>query len=420
MAAVLGLPSRDQIAAFDAAERMRLVQQLHQAECELAAARADLLGVMEASGDHHADGHGRIANLVVALTNTSQTDANFQVKSMRTLWLLPDVHERLRSGRIGEAQVQSIAAVYGNPRVRDFLPVVEDQLLEWADAPHPEFDSMVRDFARLADADGAEQRDRARHERRSLHLSQSGDGFHGTFGCGNTQGAEIAMVLDHFARLEFEADWADAKARVGDQVTTGDLARTAEQRKMDALQAICLAAASATPGLKPPNPLVNIVMDVRTFDETVQYAATGVRPAPDFTDLASRCCHTEDGVHIPPADALAAMIQGHVRRRVVDDLGVTIDLGRRKRLFTGNARDAVMLRSTHCVWAGCNVPTSRCEADHTQPWQQQGATDASAGSPLCDRHNRWKTRGFTTRVDDHGRWHTHRPDGTNINSPPGT
>ena len=266
------------------------------------------------------------------------------------------MHEGLRSGGFGVAQVQSVAGVYGNPRVRDFLPVVEAQLLEWADAPHDEFDSTVRDFARLADAD----------------------------------------------------------------VTSNDLARTAEQRRMDALQAICLAAASATPGLRPPNPLVNIVMDVRTFDETVQWAATGQRPAPDFADIASRRCHTEDGVRIPTSDALAAMLQGHVRRRVVDDRGVTIDLGRRKRLFTGNARDAVMLRATHCVWAGCNVPTSRCEADHTTPWEQSGVTDANAGGPLCDRHNRWKTRGFTTRVDDHGRWHTHRPDGTNINSPPGT
>jgi hypothetical protein len=50
---------------------MRLLQQVHQAECELAAARADLLGVMEAQGDHHADGHRRISNLIVALTNTS-------------------------------------------------------------------------------------------------------------------------------------------------------------------------------------------------------------------------------------------------------------------------------------------------------------------------------------------------------------
>jgi hypothetical protein len=337
---------------------------------------------------------------------------------MRTLRVLPEVRKRLATGEFGVAQVHSLTGAYRNPRVRDFLPVIEDQIVDWADLPHDEFDARVNEFARLADADGTEQRDNARHRRRSFHLSQSGDGFHGSFGCGNTQGVAIKKVLDHFARKEFDADWAEAKARVGSGVTANDLARSAEQRKMDALQAMCLAAASATPGIQPPAPLVNLVMDTRTCDEIIEYAVTGVRPALDLTDLASRRCHTEDGVRIPEADALAAMLQGHIRRLVVNDKGVTIDLGRRKRLFTGNARDAVMLRSVRCVWAGCNVPASHCEADHTKPWAHDGQTNADSGAPKCAHHNRWGTKGFTTRTDQSGKWHTYRADGTSINGPP--
>ena len=112
------------------------------------------------------------------------------------------------------------------------------------------------------------------------------------------------------------------------------------------------------------------------------------------------------------------MLQGHIRRLVVNDQGVTINLGRRKRLFTGNARDAVMLRSIRCVWAGCNVPASHCEADHTKPWTEHGQSNADSGAPKCDHHNRWSTRGFTTQVDDTGHHQTLRPDGTNINGPP--
>jgi hypothetical protein len=188
---------------------------------------------------------------------------------------------------------------------------------------------------------------------------------------------------------------------------------------MDALQAMCLAAAAATPGLQPPAPLVNLVMDPRTYDETIEYLTTGAWPVLDLTHIASRRCHTTDGIPIPRTDAVAAMLRGHVRRAVVER-GVTIDLGRRKRLFTGNARDAVMLRAVRCIWPGCDVVTSRCEADHTTPWKTQGVTAADSGGPLCDRHNRWKTRGFTTGTDDQGRWLTTRPDGTNINSPPGS
>jgi hypothetical protein len=368
---------------------------------------------MEADGDHHADGHRRIANLLVAQTNTSRAAANAKVKAMKTLRLLPEVRKRLAAGEFGVAQVQSLGVAYGNPRVRDYLAVIEDQIIAWAEFAHDE-------FSRLADAGGTEQRDNARHERRSFHLSQSGDGFHGSFGCGNAQGAAIKKILDHFTKKEFAADWAEAKARVGTGVTQLDLARSHEQRRMDALHAVCVTAVAATPGLQPPAPLVNLAMDTRTCDEIVHYAVTGVRPAPDLSDIASRRCHTEDGIRIPQADALAAMLQGHIRRLVVNDQGVTIDLGRRRRLFTGNARDAVMLRSVRCVWAGCNVPASQCEADHTIPWNEQGLTNADSGGPRCDRHNRWKTKGFTTHVDTNGQWHTVRPDGTNINGPPTT
>ena len=420
MTAVIDTPTREDLRLLGRGDRMRLMQEMISEERQRFARFADLLDVMDAEGDHVADGHRRVANLLVALANTSHAEANAKVKAMRTLRLLPEVRERLRDGEFGVAQVQSLAGAYGNPRVRDFLAVIEDQLVDWAELPHDEFDARVREFGRLADADGAEQRDRARHERRGLHLSQSGDGFHGTFGCGNTQGVVISRVLDHFARKEFDADWAEAKARVGDRVTGNDLARSAEQRKIDALQAICLTAAATTPGLQPPNPLVNLVMDTRTCDEIIDDAVTGIRPAPDLTDIASRRCHTSDGVRIPDADALAAMLQGHIRRLVVNDQGVTIDLGRRKRLFTGNARDAVMLRSVRCVWAGCNMPASKCEADHTTPWAHNGETNADSGAPGCDHHNRWKTKGFTTHTDDRGRWNTLRPDGTNINSPPAT
>jgi hypothetical protein len=34
--------------------------------------------------------------------------------------------------------------------------------------------------------------------------------------------------------------------------------------------------------------------------------------------------------------------------------------------------------------------------------------------PLCARHNRFKSRGYRYWRDTTGAWHTHRPDGTEI------
>jgi hypothetical protein len=399
-------------------ERCELLGEVTRAKREVLAAQVDLLDLMDDQADFAPDGHRSLRNLVVAQTNCDMTSAGLKVRAMIALRALPEMRSLLAAGEIGVAQIQTLAPAYGNPRVRGDLPKIEDQLLVWAGWDWAEFDRCVDDFVRLVDSDGAEQRARRAHEDRHFRHAHTGGNYHGTHSCGAAQGAAIDRVMDHFERAEFDADWTDAKTRVGDgNVTKADLTRTAQQRRADAFHAMCLAAAAATPGLRPPAPLVNIVMDPRPLAETIIWATTGVRPDPDLSDIASRRCHTTDGVPMPPGDALAAMLQGHVRR-VVIDRGVTIDMGRRQRLFRGNNRDAAMLRNTHCVWAGCDIPTSHCETDHGTPWVNHGATNAADGAPLCGRHNKWKTRGYTVHQHPDGTWHTVRPDGTNINRPP--
>ncbi|HEY5927823.1 MAG TPA: hypothetical protein VIV11_39325, partial [Kofleriaceae bacterium] len=111
----------------------------------------------------------------------------------------------------------------------------------------------------------------------------------------------------------------------------------------------------------------------------------------------------------------AAMMWGQVRRVVVDSAGVVINMGRRRRLFTGNARQAILLQSSRCVVAGCAAPIRHCQADHLTEWGRLGHTNGPNGAPLCGRHNRVKNTGYRVHRDDHGFWHTYRPDGTEIN-----
>ncbi len=111
---------------------------------------------------------------------------------------------------------------------------------------------------------------------------------------------------------------------------------------------------------------------------------------------------------------LAAALTGHVRRVVFDTAGVIIDLGRRSRLFTGGARDAVMLGDRWCMWPGCGLRSGRCQTDHSTPWADQGPTTPDNGAAACGRHNRRKQRGYRTTRDNNGHSHTYRPDGTEI------
>ena len=55
--------------------------------------------------------------------------------------------------------------------------------------------------------------------------------------------------------------------------------------------------------------------------------------------------------------------------------------------------------------------------DHTRAWADGGTTSPDNGGPACGRHNRIKTRGYTTHRHPDGHWTTHRPDGTPITQP---
>jgi len=49
-----------------------------------------------------------------------------------------------------------------------------------------------------------------------------------------------------------------------------------------------------------------------------------------------------------------------------------------------------------CVYPHCNRPADRCDCDHTQPYEQGGATCTCNLAPLCRRHHRFKTHGAVT------------------------
>ena len=159
----------------------------------------------------------------------------------------------------------------------------------------------------------------------------------------------------------------------------------------------------------------DIVWDAETYE-----AMLAVLDPDEFTELEDveadpdqYCCETPDGIPLEPLEAATLTFVEAMRRVVVGAASTTIDLGRARR-FTGSARKAAQLSARHCCWPGCAVPTSQCEIDHSVEHSKGGLTNPGNGAPFCGRHNRIKQKGFTTRRDPTGAWHTHRPDGTEI------
>ncbi len=82
-------------------------------------------------------------------------------------------------------------------------------------------------WSQLADPEGSERSAERQHADRGLHLSQSFAGSWMLNGCFDPiNGAVIANVGERIETELFQADWAEAKERVGDAVCAGDLARS--------------------------------------------------------------------------------------------------------------------------------------------------------------------------------------------------
>jgi hypothetical protein len=264
-----------------------------------------------------------------------------------------------------------------------------------------EFRIVARRWQDLADQDGASRAHTWAHDHRDARVHLVGDQVY------------IDEVFSRFCDAEFLADWDQARRDHGEQACAAKLARTPRQRRFDALLAMCTAAAESGRAGQI-EPLVNVVVDLDTFEYHLK-RAVGVDVEPlDPASVDQRRCETIDGHQLDPDDVLVAAVIGHVRRVVLDSSGVVVDLGRKRRLFTGAARDAVLLGDRWCIWPGCDLRSGRCQTDHSQPWNDGGPTASHNGGPECGHHNRFKQRGYKTWRDPTGRWHIQRPDGTEI------
>ena len=118
----------------------------------------------------------------------------------------------------------------------------------------------------------------------------------------------------------------------------------------------------------------------------------------------------EHGDNITPA--LLARTEAQRRRVVIGAPEASVS--QKTRVFTGPLRRMIQTLDTTCVWAGCDIPSDRCQVDHVTPWRTTQNTSARNGAPLCGRHNRYKEHGYHTHRDTNGNWHIQRPDGTTI------
>jgi len=371
------------------------------------------------------DGHRTVTAWAVAACNWSTAEARDRTRVARLAHVLPEALGALERGEIGVAQVVALGHLAANPRVEEHLAHAEEVLTDCGRRlGFGDFKVVCDRWRQLADQDGAHRdHDRAGRERRA-HASILGRRFYLDAAGDVLDGSAMIEVLERFEDVELLADQDHAKAAPTASAGRGALERTAAQRRFDALKAIFLAAAGAG-SQTALDPLVNLTVDEATLTEQLgrlsNHDAERSAVPPDATMLEARRCETTRGHSVDPMQALVAALLGQVRRVLLDPSGRVLDLGRRRRIFTGGVREAVQLGERHCIWPVCEVPSGRAQVDHVIPWSGAGVTAVVNGGLLCGRHNRFKTHGYRTWRDAGGGWHTYRPDGTEIGArpPPG-
>jgi hypothetical protein len=181
--------------------------------------------------------------------------------------------------------------------------------------------------------------------------------------------------------------------------------RSHAERQADALVALARGAldGGSLPDVRGERPHVRVTID--------WFALCAARGAPGVSGGSLGWAGP-----INPETARRLACDARVARIITGPDGLPLDVGRAQRSSSAAIRRALEVRDGHCVFTGCDAPPEWCDVHHVVHWAHGGPTSCDNGALLCERHHTaCHEGGFGIRRDPGtGRWHTYRPDGTEI------
>ena len=240
--------------------------QLSRIERMVGAAKLSALAAFDASGQYRFDTQPSAATWMAARTKADRRRVRHQIGVARKTRAMPLTEDAYRRGWIAFEHVATLSRAV-NADTEAFFAEAEAELV--AAARTLDFDLFVRAvraWMDFVDPDGADERARKADERRRAHASRTFDGMVRIDAWLDAiGGTEFLAELRRLEKELFEADWAEARARLGDHATASGLARTAEQRRADAFVEMARRSATCdTPG-RPPKWVLNVMVGYATF-----------------------------------------------------------------------------------------------------------------------------------------------------------
>ena len=355
------------------------------------AAEANALSAVDASKEWMIPGHKSPAAWLKYEGRLPKDRARKATKMARDLRAMPATADALASGSIHTDRARLLAkanrSVVAEAFARDEAALVAvARRQQWW-----EFVKELQYWEAANDPDQLEKDALSDEESREFHCSATIGGMRRMDGwLDPVNGTVFDTELRRREQELFEADWAEARERLGDDATADDLRRTPKQRRADALVEMAKRSATLQGKARAPLWVLNLHMNWATYcAETARYEGTAPAEAPYPDEML---CELDDGTVIPPSQLLSLALQGQVRRVVFGPDGHILEFGRAKRFFDGGLREALNVRDRTCAHPSCEAPARMCQADHIRPWVQGGTTGETNGRIYCGFHNRWDYR----------------------------
>jgi Domain of unknown function (DUF222) len=390
---VLDALAGDDLPALGAAGLLERTAQLVAARNRLDAELARTVRIAETTQAPEHDGLRSTASWLRGHARLSARAAGLLVGNGRALAHLPAVAAGCAAGLITADQLAVIAPITSPANLAAAadagvdLTEIDRILTDVAtSARHDTLAQVVHVYLARLDPDGPEPDPT---QARSLSIATHPDGsITGRFDLDEVGGEKVRTGLEALLQAHRPA---------------GDT-RTRAQQLADALVQLAdnALATGRLPVLRSHKPQVVVTI-----------------PIADLIDPATGhgAAQLGFGAAISAARARMLACDGTVTRIVIGPDSQPMNLGRSHRVVPPQLRRAVEIRDQTCVFTGCGAPHHWCDVHHLLHWAHDGQTSLDNSGLLCERHHTQVHHGFTIHRDPHGRWHTYRPDGTEIRTP---
>ncbi|MBK5250889.1 MAG: DUF222 domain-containing protein [Actinomycetales bacterium] len=388
----------DDAGGWAAREREAVIAGLDKVCTQATLYKGAVLAAHQDSGTWRAAGDRTFTGWRSRTGRKGAGDAGREIQTAEVLGGLLVVKEAAATGRIGLGHLEVLTRLKAaaSAAVRAALNAGgEAELTELAERVDVgTFASRARAWAARIDVEALEVDREAAHRDRFLRFTTTprGDRIEGFVP--PLVGAVVREALDTLV----------GTAAVDD-------ARTPEQRRVDALEA--MAARTLEQGQDKVGAQVRPHLAVLVREETWtvlrrrQWFADGASgngpvggglscgvPVPELTGvvLATELtgvpvAELEDGTLVAPSELERLACDCELTRVVLTAHGVPLDVGREGRTYTKQLRRAVLTRDRHCQWPACRLRASWCEVHHMRYWRDGGRTSLGNAITLCNFHH---------------------------------